>query len=154
MRASFRRPVLSRSVRLTHPLVELNQLWRELDRWAAAPLPTARRARLHRRAQVQHDEDAGTWTLSAPLPGRTPDEVGVTIEEGVLVVSSDPPAFDDAGFSAVHVERSNQPGRIRWTLPPEADLDSVQASLTDGWLQVEVSRKTRPAPRTISVVAG
>ena len=153
MRLRLRHPVLSRTVRRPHPMLEFNRLWRDLDRWASAPLPTARSARMPHRARVAHDEASGVWTLSAPLPGRTAEAVNVTIEAGVLVVSSEPPETDDAGFSAVHVERGSLSGRIRWTLPPDADLDSAQASLSDGWLQVEVSRKARPTPRTIPVLS-
>jgi HSP20 family protein len=154
MRTGFRRPVLSRSTRRSHPLVELNHLWRELDRWAVAPLARTPRARLSARATIQHDAESDAWTMSAPLPGRRADQVDITIEDGVLLVSSAAVASADEGFSTVHTERSTRPVRLRWTLPDDADLDSIQATLTDGWLRVELSRQARPQPRTIPVVAG
>ena len=154
MRTSLRRPVRSRSVRRSHPLSELSHLWRELDRWAAVPFPVAPRARLDVRATIQRDATTGAWILSAPLPGRRSDQVKVTIEDGVLQVASPSIETEDVGFTSVHAERSSRPVRLRWTLPEEAAQDSVEASLTDGWLRVEVSRKARPSPRSIPVAAG
>lgn len=155
MRTGLRRPVLARSVSRTHPLLELNHLWRELDRWTVRPPGIASSVRRRARATIQHDAEADAWTLSAPLPGRSADDVTITIEEGVLQIASASVEQKDAddGFSTVHAERSARPVRLRWTLPKEADLDSIQAALTDGWLRVQVSRQARPEPRTIPVVA-
>jgi len=154
MRASLRRPVLSRSVRRSHPLSELSHLWRELDRWSAAPLVASPRARLDPRATIRHDAALDTWVMSVPLPGRQADQMEVTIEGDRLVVAAPLVETEDEGFSPVHIERPSKAIRLRWTLPEDANADSVQASLTDGWLRVEVSRKVRPAPRSIPVVAG
>mgnify|MGYP001998066341 CR=1 FL=1 len=92
--------------------------------------------------------------MSVPLPGRQADQMEVTIEGDRLVVAAPLVETEDEGFSPVHIERPSKAIRLRWTLPEDANADSVQASLTDGWLRVEVSRKVRPAPRSIPVVAG
>ncbi len=154
MRMSTRRLVPARSVRFAHPFAELDQLWRELDRWAAPARLAPRRAALDSRARVTHDAEAHTWTLSAPLPGIGTEQLEVTVDNGVLTISTTPAEASDEGFTTVHRERPTTPTRIRWSLPEQADLDGVKATLTDGWLSVVLPEKTRPELRTIVVHAG
>lgn len=152
MRATFRRPVSPLSAR--HPFSELDQLWRELDRWAGTSRRAPRRPVLDTRPRVTREEDADTWMLRAPLPGVSADRLEVTVQEGVLSIVSTVSSTDDDGFTVAHRERQGPQRRIRWTLPEHADLDSIDAALTDGWLQVTVARKAPPTPRTIAVRAG
>jgi len=151
MRATLRRPL---SARARHPFAEFDQLWRELDRWAAATRPAPRRARLNSRPTVHHNPEDHTWTLAVPLPGVSADDLDITVDKGVLTVEAKVAEVDDAGFEAVHRERSGPLPKVRWTLPEQADLDRVKASLTDGWLRIEVAEQARPEPRKIAVSTG
>jgi HSP20 family molecular chaperone IbpA len=149
MRATFRRSVSPLSVR--SPFADLDQMWRELDRWASPARRAPHRARLDPRPRVTQDEATGEWTLRAPLPGVSPEHLEVTVDEHVLIVQATVSAPEDAGFTVVHRERVAPSDRIRWALPKQAELDSIVAVLSDGWLEVRVRPMAKPAPRTIPV---
>ena len=154
MRATLRRPVSSRFVRTAHPVAELDQLWHELDRWASATRRAPRRARLDHRPRLSHDSEANTWTLRAAVPGVSADSVQITVDKGVLAITTTATKPADEGFTVVARERSTPARTLRWPLPDEADLDGIEASVADGWLQVTVPRTPAPEPRTIAVRAG
>lgn len=159
MRATRLQPLSLRALSRRGPVhpffagAELDPVWRELDRWAAAVSAAPRRSRLDRRPTVTHDEEAGTWSLATALPGVPAEHLDITLAQGVLTIETKPSLHEDDGFTTVVRERPHPKHRIRWTLPEQADADTVAARLVDGWLTVTVSAQARPVARKIAVVA-
>ena len=75
---------------------------------------------------VYASDDA--WLLLLDLPGMSQDALSVTVERDTLIVSSR--------------EEDDAPPRWyrRLSLPRDADVEGIEATLTDGVLSVQVPR--------------
>jgi len=98
------------------------------------------------------DEDG--WTLHADLPGVTEDHLNVTVENGVLEVEATRAAStDDDTWTLKHREREATILRSRFRLPELADVDGIEAELSNGVLTLTVPRKAQAPARRITVRA-
>ena len=89
------------------------------------------------------------------LPGMSPDDIDVSVEEGVLTVSGerreDRNVEDDAW-----VRRERRYGRFErsFSLPEGTDADSVTANMENGVLEISMPHPPERQPRKIEVAAG
>ncbi|PAN04747.1 hypothetical protein PAHAL_1G088400 [Panicum hallii] len=171
MEFSFGDPVLSAA------LQQLMDLPDELERQLNAPTRAYVR---DRRAMANTPMDvkelpSGAVVLAVDMPGVSPADVRVQVEEGnVLTISGERkrPA-EDAGAEAgkqqqqaadggaggekqgvryLRMERRMGKFMRRFPLPESADLDSIRAEYKDGVLTVTVDKKPPPEPKKPRVV--
>lgn len=101
---------------------------------------------------VEETEDG--FTLHVELPGVSPDDVEVSLEENVLTVTGERRFYDEKetdGFKRIerHFGRFHRSVR----LPDRVDVDSVDAQYQDGMLTVTVPKAEEAKPRRIAVRA-
>lgn len=92
----------------------------------------------HFRPPVDVFESEASFLFVAEVPGISQDELELTVEQGVLKISSSRSEGD------WNYARS-------FTLPDIADPDDVEASLKDGVLSVTVSKQASKRPKKVKI---
>ncbi|WP_159448723.1 Hsp20/alpha crystallin family protein [Demequina sp. NBRC 110053] len=99
---------------------------------------------------VEENEDG--FTLHVELPGVSPDQVDVSIEENVLTVAGQRDFYADAnaeGFKRIERRFGRFHRAVR--LPDRVDPDRIEASYRDGLLTITVPKAESAKPRRIQV---
>lgn len=99
---------------------------------------------------VEESED--DFTLHIELPGVSPDEVDVSLEENVLTVTGERSFYNEKEAEGFHrVERHFGRFHRAVRLPDRVDPDMVQASYEDGILKIVVPKAPESKPRRIQI---
>ncbi len=99
---------------------------------------------------VQETKEA--FLITADLPGVKPDDIDITMENGVLTLRGHrehETRTEEKGYR--RVERSSGEFFRRFTLPDVADADSIEANCNNGVLTVRIAKKPETQPRRIEV---
>jgi HSP20 family protein len=81
----------------------------------------------------------GTVVLRADLPGIKPDEVKVTVEDGVLTVSGEhTEESEEKEDSYMRRERRSGSFSRSMTLPPGVNAEDIESTTKDGVLEVTI----------------
>jgi HSP20 family protein len=109
-------------------------------RIAPAPRPAAAAAFAPRLDVYQKD---GNLVIQAELPGLTPEEVEITVEDGDLIIKGEKRAESEAKDKDYYrIERSSGEFYRRQPLPEGIKPEQITATLDHGVLEVSI-----PAPR-------
>jgi len=95
------------------------------------------------------EKDDGLEIL-CDVPGSRPEDVSVTLENGVLTIHARR-TVDHAGAAVHRAERHQGELTRAFTLGETYDGDSVSATLHNGVLAVKVAKRPEAAPRKIPV---
>ncbi|MBT8101547.1 MAG: Hsp20/alpha crystallin family protein [Gammaproteobacteria bacterium] len=99
-------------------------------------------------------ENKDGFLLRADVPGVNPEDINVSMDNGVLNVSGerrlDPPAED---VSAQRVERASGRFFRHFTLPDTANAESITAKCSNGILEVSIPKLPEIQARRITVEA-
>lgn len=101
---------------------------------------------------VQETKDG--FVIKADLPGVKPQDIDVTMENGVLSLRgrrANEERTEENGFR--RIERSTGEFFRRFTLPDTADADSIEAHSSNGVLTVKIAKRPEVQPRRIEVRA-
>ena len=101
---------------------------------------------------VDIKEDDKAFTLIADIPGVNPDDIEVTMENGVLTVKGERKSekkTEEENYK--RVERQYGIFYRRFSLPDTADADSIEAHSEHGVLHVTIPKKEVAQSRRISV---
>ncbi len=97
-------------------------------------------------------EEEGRFVLHADIPGVKPEDIEVTMENGVLTISGSRAATAQAEQEGYRrVERVAGRFFRRFTLPDTANAEGITAKSTHGVLEVIIPKHDRVMPRRISV---
>ena len=97
-------------------------------------------------------EEADRYLLKADLSGVDPENIEVTMEDGVLTIQGHREAEareNKDGYS--RVERVSGKFLRRFTLPDSANGNEVEAKTSNGVLEISVAKQARIKPRKIEV---
>lgn len=97
-------------------------------------------------------EEENRFLLHADIPGVKPEDIEVTMENGVLTISgtrAETRSEDEGGYR--RVERIAGRFFRRFTLPDTADAEGITATSTHGVLEVVIPKHERVMPRRINV---
>ena len=102
------------------------------------------------RADVQRVN--GSLQVRADMPGIKPDDVHVTVEDGMLTIKGDDrheAEEKERGF----LRRERYTGSYLRTisLPDHVDLDGIEATVTDGVVEVTIPMHSGPEHRRIEI---
>lgn len=100
-----------------------------------------------------HETKEG-YELLADLPGMKPEDVDLTVENGVLTISGErkaEKAEEKDGYK--RIERTYGSFRRSFTLPKGVDAEGIQAHVEHGQLRVKVPKPVAELPRKIKVGA-
>jgi HSP20 family protein len=95
--------------------------------------------------------------LEMELPGISPDEVDISIENDMLTVRGEKREERQEGEEEGRyflVERSYGTFSRSFSLPPGVDADQVSAKFDNGLLTIRIPQGALPQPRRIQIDAG
>ncbi len=102
-------------------------------------------------ANVFHSGD--NIVVFVPMPGLQPEDVEISVNEGVLTLHGKKRGNEERHEFYVH-EWTVGPYTRSLQLPDEVDVESARASLDNGVLVVTFNKSERSKPRRIQVRAG
>jgi HSP20 family protein len=133
----------------------LDLLHRDLDRFVSG------------RQRNDNEESVADWTpavdiveekdrfvLRADVPGVRPDDIDVSMDNGILSLSGERhpiAAGDEAGVQ--RIERATGRFLRRFTLPETANADGISAKCANGILEVAIPKAPEVQARRITVEA-
>lgn len=97
-------------------------------------------------------EEEERFVIHADVPGVRPEDIEVTMEQGVLTISgsrSGESRSEKEGYR--RVERVTGRFFRRFTLPDTADSEAITAKSNHGVLEVVIPKQAKVMPRKISV---
>jgi len=100
-------------------------------------------------------EETDRFVISADVPGVSPRDIEITMENGVLTIKgerkNETTSEGDNGYR--RVERVYGSFYRRFSLPDTADAENVTANGKDGVLEVTIPKKAAVQPKRIQVAA-
>ncbi len=139
-----------------NPFKEMEELQGRLGSWMGLPA----RATPGKEALTVADwsplvditEDEKEFLLKAELPGVKREEVKVTVEDGVLMLSGERRFEKEEKDKKYHrIERAYGSFVRSFTLPEETPADKVAAEFKDGVLLVHLPKTATPKPSPMEV---
>ncbi len=101
---------------------------------------------------VDIEEKELNYLIRAELPGLSKKKVKVVVEDGVLTLSGERDLERKVeGKTFHHIERSHGTFTRSFTLPENADAESVSANYKDGLLEIRVAKCEEALPKSIEV---
>ena len=105
---------------------------------------------LHPAVDVREDSDA--ISVQAELPGLSPEDIHVKLENGVLTLSGEKQAQQETGEGDYRfVERQYGKFLRSFTLPDSVDADKIDAAYSHGVLTVTLPKLAKAKPRSVEV---
>lgn len=97
-------------------------------------------------------EKPDSWVFIAELPDLKPENIRVTIEEGILCIKGER-KFEQEVTEGSYTRFERQYGTFerRFSLPAGVDLENIKADYKTGILNLMVPKKEEARPKTISV---
>ncbi len=101
---------------------------------------------------VDIEETELNYLIRAELPGLSKENVKVEVEDGVLTLSGERDLERKVeGKTFHHIERSHGTFTRSFTLPENADAESVSANYKEGLLEIRVAKCEEALPKSIEV---
>ena len=99
-------------------------------------------------------ENKDSIVLEAELPGMTPDDVSISVENNVLTIQGERSFEKKQDKDNYHrVERSYGSFTRSFTLPPTVSSEDVQAVFENGILKLTLAKREEAKPRKIEIKA-
>ncbi|PTR05219.1 heat shock protein Hsp20 [Nitrosospira sp. Nsp5] len=132
----------------------LNQLHKELDRVREGGDSEGSTATAEWAPAVDIKEEADKFVLLADLPGVKPEEIDVSMEDGVLTIRGEKRTeakTEKEGYK--RVERTYGSFYRRFSLPDTANSDAISAKTNHGVLEIVIPKREAVQPKKISVTS-
>ncbi len=100
-------------------------------------------------------EEGDQFVVETQLPGMKPEDIQVSIEQGVLTIQGQTKAEEERQERS-YLIREHRTGRFSRSvrLPETVDPDAVQATYEDGILRLTLPKAERAKARRIQIQAG
>ncbi|HEV3474184.1 MAG TPA: Hsp20/alpha crystallin family protein [Actinomycetota bacterium] len=99
-------------------------------------------------------ESPDRFVITVELPGVTPDQVDISVENSTLTVRGERKFYDNMAERDFHrIERRFGSFGRSVSLPQVADAERIEASFDAGVLRIEVPKREEAKPRKIQVKA-
>jgi HSP20 family protein len=90
--------------------------------------------------------------VNAELPGMKPDEVELSVDEGVLTIKGERKFSEEVKEENLHrIERAYGYFERRISLPKTIDAEKISATYTDGVLRIELPKVEESKPKQIPI---
>jgi HSP20 family protein len=100
-------------------------------------------------------ERKDAYLVTVELPGLKPEDLDLTMEDGLLTIQGERHFAHDSSEQQFHrVERRYGAFRRSITLPAHATAEGIQASFEDGVLQILVPKAEEAKPKRIQIRPG
>ena len=134
----------------------LNNLHRELSRVFDSPYPFEPLQTTENNWQPQVDitETENAYKVHAEIPGVSPQDVDVTLHNGILTVKGEKTtSHEHEQGEKKHRERTYGSFSRQFTLPETTDEDGVKAKAVNGVLEIEIPKVQARKPLNINVTS-
>lgn len=132
----------------------LNQLQRELERMHEGDAEGGSIATAQWAPAVDIKEESDRFVLHADIPGVKPEEIDVSMEDGVLTIKGEKESeskTEEKGYK--RIERSYGSFYRRFSLPDTADPEGINAKSKNGVLEIVIPKREAVKPKKISVAS-
>lgn len=100
-------------------------------------------------------ETPEAYRVVAELPGFSPDEVHVTVNEGTLMIKGERKFYNEVNEESFHrIERRFGVFQRLVSLPQQVESEKVEASFDKGVLTVSIPKAEKAKPRRIEIKPG
>lgn len=100
-------------------------------------------------------ERKDAYLVTVELPGLKPEDLDITMEDGLLTIQGERHFAHDSSEQQFHrVERRYGAFRRAITLPAHVMAEGIQASFEDGVLQILVPKAEEASPKRIQIRPG
>jgi HSP20 family protein len=100
-------------------------------------------------------ERKDAYLVTVELPGVEPDDLAITLEDGLLTIQGERHSTQDASEQHFHrVERRYGAFRRAITLPAQVQAEQIEATVDNGVLQIVVPKMEEAKPKRIQVRPG
>ena len=100
-------------------------------------------------------EQKDAYVVSVELPGIKPEQIDITLEDGLLTLSGERSFQQESSEQQFHrVERRYGSFRRSITLPSQVQANAIEAHFEDGVLTVRVPKAEEAKPKKIQVQVG
>ena len=121
-----------------------------LAMWMKGPTESVKEGSWAPRVDIIEKEDS--WLFSAELPDIKPDDIRVTIEEGILTIRGERKFEGEVTEgSYTRIERQYGSFERRFSLPCGIDPENIKADYSTGILNLTVPKKEEAKPRAIDI---
>jgi HSP20 family protein len=130
----------------------LNQLQRELERAHEGGSGEGSIATAEWTPAVDIKEDTDKFVLYADIPGVKPEEIDISMENGVLTIKGEKKneaRTEQEGYK--RVERTYGSFYRRFSLPDTANAEAINAKSKNGVLEIVIPKREAVKPKKISV---
>jgi HSP20 family protein len=103
--------------------------------------------------RVQVNDTGEELHVIAEVPGFKPDDVQVSLEQGSLTIRGERSDELPEGYSVHRKERSAVRFARSFTLPARVEADKVEATMSNGVLELRLPKIAEERPRSITVKA-
>jgi HSP20 family protein len=101
---------------------------------------------------IDISERKDAYIVTAELPGIRPEDLEVSLEDGVLTIKGERKFSQESSDQQWHrVERRYGAFRRTITLPTQTNADEIEASFENGLLEVVVPKAEEARPRKIQI---
>lgn len=136
------------------PWTLLNQLQRELERSMDPHRSDSSVATAEWTPAVDIKEKADGYVLYADVPGVRPEDIDITMENGILTLKGMRETEAHAAREGYkRIERVHGAFYRRFSLPDTADAEGITAKCSNGVLEIAIPKKAAMQPRRI-VISG
>ena len=132
------------------PFKELQDIERRLGAVLNVNQP-AERVQVFTPAVNEKVDDKGYY-LEIDLPGVKKENIDISVNDGVLTISGER-KLEKKEEKENYVKIESFFGRFErsFKLPPDADLDNIEAKYEDGVLKIFIPKKQKPAGKKIEI---
>ena len=130
----------------------LNQLQKELERAYEGDANESSVSTAEWAPAVDIKEEAERFVLLADIPGVKPEEIDISMEDGVLTITGEKNTEAETEKNGYkRVERTYGSFYRRFTLPDTADSDAISAKSKHGVLEIVIPKRETVKPKKISI---
>ncbi len=130
----------------------LNQLQKELERAQESGTKEGSIATAEWAPSVDIKEDNDKFVLYADIPGVKPEDIDVSMENGVLTIKGEKKTeatTEQEGYK--RIERTHGSFYRRFSLPDTANAEAISAKSKHGVLEIIIPKREAVKPKKISV---
>jgi HSP20 family protein len=130
----------------------LNQLQKELERAQEGGASEGTIATAEWSPTVDIKEENDKFVLQADIPGVKPEDIDVSMENGVLTVKGEKKTeakTENKGYK--RIERTYGSFYRRFSLPDTANADAISAKSKHGVLEIVIPKREAVKPKKISI---
>lgn len=132
----------------------LTQLQKELEQMRSDVSGDGSSATAEWAPAVDIKEESDRFVLHADLPGVKPEEIDVSMENGVLTIKGEKKTeakTEKEGYK--RIERTYGSFYRRFSLPDTANPDAISAASKQGVLEISIPKRESVQPKKINVLA-